>query len=74
MVNVPSSDKVHVISAWIAFNEKMLSTMSKMYLFIVLGNNCSWQTPKAIKSVMSLYLSHIMKNAGSQQYIKLSWK
>jgi hypothetical protein len=41
MVNVPSSERVHVISAWIAFNEKMLSAMSKMYLFIVFGNKCS---------------------------------
>ena len=48
MVNVPSSDKIQLTSAWIEPKEIMLSIMSKMYLFIVIGNKCSRLTPKAM--------------------------
>ena len=38
MVNVPSPDKVHVISAWIVAKEKMLRIMSNRDFFINFEN------------------------------------
>lgn len=38
MVNVPSPDKVHVISAWIVAKEKMLRKMSNRDFFINFEN------------------------------------
>ena len=37
MVNVPSSDKVHVIAAWIALKDKTQSNKSN--IFFIVGKN-----------------------------------